>query len=485
MKNNTLSREDFLKSLGLTAITLYVGNVALTSCNNRGIVPLGFTPDDIGNPLRIPTTLSSVGQLKAMNGQDGFGSVQKVSVMGYDGGLLGPTIRTKQGEDVNISFRNELNENTNIHWHGLVIPSEMDGHPTHMIKPNNEFNFKFKVNQQAGMNWYHPHLHESTGRQVTKGLSGMFIIESDAEKALSLPSENFEIPIVIQDKRFRSDGAIVYSPKMQDTMDGYLGDHIMVNGTLKPYINVVTRFYRFRVLNGSSARVYNLALSDGSDFYVIGSDNGILPRPLQVNSLVLSSGERVDLLIDFSMYPVGEELFLMSKTFNSMGKTQGNNAFNILKFSITSEGKDSFKLPNTLIPMTKISGSTKTRNFELKMKMLSMKGGMHRINNRVFEINRIDETVTFGATEIWEFDNSSGDEPHPMHIHAVQFQVISRKGGRGIIMPHETGWKDTVLVGPGEKVQLIMKFEQRGKFVFHCHNLEHEDDGMMLNFEVV
>jgi FtsP/CotA-like multicopper oxidase with cupredoxin domain len=119
------------------------------------------------------------------------------------------------------------------------------------------------------------------------------------------------------------------------------------------------------------------------------------------------------------------------------------------------------------------------------MKMMSMKGGMHRINNRIFDMERIDETVPYGATEIWEFDNSSGDEPHPMHIHAVQFQLVKRTGGRGKIMPHETGWKDTVLVAPGEKVQVIMTFEQRGKFVFHCHNLEHEDDGMMLNFEVV
>jgi FtsP/CotA-like multicopper oxidase with cupredoxin domain len=420
MRDNKLGRKDFLKTLGLSAITLYAGNIVLTSCNNNDIVPLGLSLGDIGNPLRIPKTLNAIGQIIATNGKDDFGSSQMVPVMGYDGGLLGPTIRAKKGEEVQISFRNELNENTNIHWHGLVIPPEMDGHPTHTIKPKGEFNFKFKVNQQAGMNWYHPHLHESTGRQVTQGLSGMFIIESDEEKGLSLPSADYEIPLVIQDKRFSSDGTIKYSPKMQDTMDGYLGDQILVNGTLKPYVDVATRFYRFRVLNGSSARVYNLALSDGSDYYVIGSDNGLLPVPQKVNSLLLGSGERVDLLIDFSMFPVGMDLFLMSQTFNNMGKAQGNNAFNILKFTVTTEEIDSFKLPQTLIPMTRIAGSSKTRNFELKMKMLSFKG-MHRINNKVFDMNRIDETVNLGATEIWEFDNSSGDEPHPMHIHAVQF----------------------------------------------------------------
>jgi FtsP/CotA-like multicopper oxidase with cupredoxin domain len=483
MKNNQLSRKDFLKSLGLGALVLYGSSTTLASCNDKDISPIGFLPSDMGNSLRIPQTLAATGKLTAMYGQDGFGSSEKVFVMGYGGGLLGPTIRVRQGEEVNISFRNELSEPTNIHWHGLVIPPEMDGHPTQMIKPNGEFYYKFKIDQQAGMNWYHPHLHESTGRQVTEGLAGMFIIESAAEQALNLPRGSHEIPLIIQDKRMNSSGTIRYDPRMQDTMDGYLGDHIMVNGTIKPYTDVATRFYRLRVLNGSSARVYNLAMSDGADFYVVGSDNGMLPQPEKINSLLLGSGERVDLMVDFSSYAVGEQVFLMSKTFGDMGKAQGNDAFNILKFNVASQEQDNFRLPTALIPMNKITGSSKTRTFELKMKMLSFKG-MHRINNKVFDMERIDESVNYGATEIWEFDNSTGDEPHPMHIHAVQFQVLKRTGGRNRIMPHETGWKDTVLAAPGERVQVIMKFEQRGKFVFHCHNLEHEDDGMMLNFEV-
>ncbi|MFT7309011.1 MAG: FtsP/CotA-like multicopper oxidase with cupredoxin domain [Spirosomataceae bacterium] len=155
---------------------------------------------------------------------------------------------------------------------------------------------------------------------------------------------------------------IRYAPRMQDMMDGYLGDHIMVSGTMKPYTDVATRFYRLRVLNGSSARVYNLAMSNDADFYVAGSDNGLLPQPEKVNSLMLASGERVDLLVDFPSYAVGEQVFLMSKAFDDM--------------------------------------------------------------------ERIDETVNYGATETWEFDNSSGEEPQSMHIHAVQFQVVKRTGGR-------------------------------------------------------
>jgi blue copper oxidase len=329
MRDNQLSRKDFLKSLGLGAITLFTGNAGLTSCKKNDILPIDYPSSDVGNSLRIPTTISAVGQMKAMYGQDAFGTNQKVSVMGYDGALLGPTIRARQGEQLNISFKNELNENTNIHWHGLVIAPEMDGHPTHIIKPDDEFQFKFKVNQQAGMNWYHPHLQESTGRQVTQGLSGVFIVESDAEMALSLPSNHLEIPLVIQDKRFNSDGKISYNPKMQDIMSGYLGDNIMVNGTLKPYIDVSTQFYRLRVLNGSSARIYNLGLSAGSSFFIIGSDNGMLPKAMEVENVVLGSGERVDLLVDFSSYHIGDEVLLMSKTFNNMGSSQGNSEFNI------------------------------------------------------------------------------------------------------------------------------------------------------------
>lgn len=305
MKNNQLSRTDFLKSLGLSALVLCGGSATLASCNDKDISPIGFLSNDAGNPLRIPQTLAAVGRLTAMYGKDGFGSAQKVDVMGYNGGLLGPTIRVRQGEELNLTFENQLSEHTNIHWHGLVIPPDMDGHPTQMIKPNGEFKYKFKIDQQAGMNWYHPHLHESTGRQVTEGLAGMFIIESTAEQALSLPRGSQEIPLVIQDKRMNGNGTIRYAPRMQDTMNGYFGDHIMVNGTIKPYTDVATRFYRLRVLNGSSARVYNLALSDDSAFYVIGSDNGMLPQPEKINNLMLGSGERVDLLVDFSLYTVG------------------------------------------------------------------------------------------------------------------------------------------------------------------------------------
>jgi blue copper oxidase len=482
-----MNRNQFLKNLGFGTIAIAASETLLSSCMGNmdmSVAPQTVTDGEFKTALKIPETIGGTTALTAQTGQDALMSSSKVSVLGYRNGLLGPTIRVQKGATVNMPFQNKMTEHTNVHWHGLVIPAEMDGHPDQMIMANEGFNFQFTVNQQAGTNWYHPHLHQLTGKQVTQGLAGLFIVESPEEKALNLPSGNYEIPLIIQDKRFNTDGTIKYSPTMMEVMSGYMGDNILVNGTLKPYLEVSTRYYRFRVLNGSSARIYNLALSNGADFYVIGSDGGILPQPEKVKNLMLGTGERADILIDFSSVKVGEMIYLTNEIFSTMGTSQGTQSFKLMSFNATKQETDTFKMPTSLIPFSKLSGATKTRPFALTMDMMAMSGGMHKINGKVFKADRIDETVNLGATEIWEFDNSTGDEAHPMHVHGVQFQVISRTNGRNALFPQEKGWKDTVLVAPKEKVQIIMKFEQKGKFVMHCHNLEHEDDGMMLNFEV-
>ncbi|CAN1532845.1 SufI Putative multicopper oxidases [Spirosomataceae bacterium] len=484
-----MNRNEFLKKLGFGSVMAFTSESLLSSCmanmdHGGTVAPQTITDGEFKNILKIPETITGTTALTAQNTIDTLAGA-KVNVLGYRNGLLGPTIRVQKGEIVNMSFQNKMAEHTNVHWHGLVIPANMDGHPDQMVMPNESFNFQFTINQQAGINWYHPHLHQLTGKQVTQGLAGLFIIESPEEKVLNLPSGNYEIPLIIQDKRFNADGTIKYSPTMMEVMNGYLGDNILVNGTAKPYFEVATRFYRFRVLNGSSARIYNLTLSNGADFYVIGSDGGILQQPEKVKNLMLGSGERADILIDFSSVKVGEMVYLTNETFSTMGTAQGTQTFKIMSFNVTKQETDTFKLSTALISVPKTAGSSKTRTFALTMDHGAMSaGGMHKISGKVYKSDRIDEKVPFGATEIWEFDNSTGDEPHPMHIHGVQFQVVSRSGGRNTILPHEKGWKDTVLVAPKEKVQVIMKFEQKGKFVFHCHNLEHEDDGMMLNFEV-
>ena len=482
-----MNRNEFLKTLGFGAVALTTGGGMLSSCMSmEGAIAPNVNDGEFMNALRIPETITNMTSLVSQNVKDNLLNSQKATMQGYGNAALGPTIRVMKGANINIAFQNKLSEHTNVHWHGLLVPASMDGHPEKMVMPNEAFNFQFGINQQAGASWYHPHVHKLTAKQVMQGLAGLFIVESPEEKALGLPSGNFEIPLIIQDKRFNADGTIQYNPDMAEKMSGYMGDTVLVNATNRPFLDVSTRFYRFRVLNASSARIYNLMMSNGAAFHVIGSDGGILPQSERVTSLMLSPGERLDILVDFSTAKVTDQVYLMSEKFTTMGVGQGVQAFKIMRFNVKKQETDTFKVPASLINVPKTTSPTKARYFELKMVMKHGKNssGMHQINGNVYDGNRIDESVALGAVETWEFDNSTGDEPHPMHIHGVQFQVVSRSGGRNVIFPHEKGWKDTVLVAPGEKVRVISKFEKLGKFVFHCHNLEHGDDGMMLNFEV-
>ncbi|KPM46581.1 multicopper oxidase family protein [Jiulongibacter sediminis] len=480
-----MERAEFLRKLGFGSLMVAAGQ-SLISCMHgmdMNVVPSQLDEGQFLNKLPVPETIYSGSELLAQNAISKLDAIKESNVLGYHAGILGPTIRVRSQDLFSLKFRNGLSEKTNIHWHGLLTPDTMDGGPDLRINANAEFEYNFKINQGTGTNWYHPHIHQNTARQVVNGLAGLFIVESDLENQLNLPHGDFEIPIVIQDKLISSDGNIIYNPDMMQTMTGYLGDTLLVNGIKSPFIEVSQNLYRLRVLNGSNARIYNLTLSTESTFHIIGADSSLLEIPVEVKSVLLAPGERLDLLVNFNSASVGERIFLRSETFSGMGDAQGSQAFNILQFKVTSGVKMEFSIPEKLLTLSNIGAETALRTFKFTMTMGSM-NAMHRINGKSYNMNRIDETVKHLDTEIWEFDNSSGDEPHPMHIHGVQFKIVSRTGKQNTIQPHERGLKDTVLVGPGEKVQVKMKFELKGKFVFHCHNLEHEDDGMMLNFQV-
>lgn len=450
--------------------------------------PVPVTEGDFSTALAMPTVLGGNATLTAQNVTATINGFGNTNGLGYAANsFLGPTIKINNGTGVNINFVNQLNEKSNIHWHGLKVPANMDGHPENVVNAGGSFNYNFTINQRAGMYWYHPHPDMITGKQVFQGLAGLFIVNDADETALNLPSGNRELPLVIQDKRI-SGGSIPYSPSMMEQMTGYMGQYVLVNGVYAPVHNVETAKYRVRILNGSNARIYNLALSNAASFTLIGNDGGLLASPQTVNSLLVGPGERADLIIDFSTTALNSELFLISKTFNG-GVAQGTQEFKIMKFKTTSQVTDNFTIPATLSSLSILaeSSDTKTRNFDIQNTVEHMDGNMmtHTINNKVFEMNRIDETVTLGATEVWVFDNTNGLEPHPMHLHGVQFQILSRTGGRGALTPLESGWKDMALCMPGEKVKIIIPFTvSSGKYVFHCHNLEHEDTGMMGQFQV-
>lgn len=497
-----MKRREFIKNTGLGAGGIFTAGSIVTilaACNknnmmnnggmNMGGQPVPVTEGNFSRLLPIPSVVNNNASLTAqattanVNGNN-------ISVLGYQpNGILGPTIRLNSGNVANISFQNNLSEKSNIHWHGLKIPANMDGHPETIFNSGNSFNYQFTINQRAGLSWYHPHPDGATGRQAFQGLAGLFIINDAEEATLNLPSGIYEIPLVIQDKRLTSSG-INYNPTTMEVMTGYMGETILVNGETSPYSEVATRFYRLRILNGSNARIYNLALSNNADLIIIGNDGGLLKNPATVKSVLLAPGERLDALINFVGLSIGAEVFLESRMFDNAGTAQGKQGFRIMKFKVTQTVNDGFAVPTTLSLFTSIpaSAASRTRNFVLSVMQMSggmNMTGMHQINGKSYDKNRIDENVSASATEIWEFDNSQGDEPHPIHLHGVHFQVLERTGGRGQLIASENGWKDTVLLLPQEKVKLIVPFASlTGVFVFHCHNLEHEDDGMMLQYQL-
>jgi FtsP/CotA-like multicopper oxidase with cupredoxin domain len=418
--------------------------------------------------------------------------------------FLGPTFRLKRGQKVRIRFMNLLPEKSIVHWHGLHLPATMDGHPRHVVGQGQSYTYEFEVLNRAGTYWYHPHPDKRTGYQVYGGMAGLFIVTDDQETSLGLPDGDRDIPLVIQDRVFDRSNQLVYLPGgMMERMTGMLGDTILINGKIDSALNVDTRAYRLRILNGSNARIYRLAWEDGTPLTVIGTDGGLLERPVDKREVLLGPGERIEVWADFGGYPTGAEIRLISLpvAFNSagMGMMMGggrgitDTPLTLQRFRVTRRAIEVDKLPKTLVPLNRYSLSQARNADDPRRFALAMNHMQGVINGRVFAMNDVaaDERVRLNTLEVWEFDNRSGgmgmmNRPlaHPMHIHAGQFQIVGRSGAdtRGYV---DEGWKDTVLVQPGERVRVMMRFGPfKGLYLYHCHNLEHEDGGMMRNFEI-
>lgn len=486
-----MNRKQFIKqaSIGTGILAL---SPWLTSCISSTDSGSHIT---FKNSLSLPRELSDPSfDLTALPGNIQISDAINQAGFQFNGIVPGPTIRHNRGSELDIQFNNDIGQDSIIHWHGLIVPPEMDGHPKDVIS-SGTYNYQFRLNQRAGTYWYHPHPHRITGEQVYRGLAGFFIIEDEEEKTLNLPGGNYEIPLVIQDRRVSDTGDIIYNPSMPERMmTGFLGNTILVNGTPTPFYEVEPGVYRLRILNGSNARIYNIAFQNDLTFTVIGTDGGLLPEAIDTTELLMAPGERADILVDFSEV-ANSSIQLISKSFEipSSGGMMGNmmggagpdqgTGFKLMEFRIGETSTQvPFELPDKLSEANFPVESAADRKRQIQLAMEMMTG--HTINGRLFEMERVDERVEQGSTEIWEFINTS-NVPHPMHVHAVQFKVLDRSGTRGLT-PTETGWKDTVLVMPGETVRVIMKFDApKGMYVFHCHNLEHEDNGMMANLEIV
>lgn len=418
--------------------------------------------------------------LKAQKSTKTFLSGVETETYGYNGDYLGPVIKVNKGDQVKVHIENGLgNEETTVHWHGLEVPGDADGGPHNVIKPNGTFSPSFTITQPAATLWYHPHLLHKTGEQVYKGLAGLFYIEDEVSKKLNIPTTYGEddFPIVIQDRNLRQNGQLTYNLNMMSLMHGMQGDTPLVNGAFDPYLEVPKGKVRLRLLNGSNARIFQLKFSNNDDFWQIASDGGFLEKPVKMNQVILGPAERAEVIVDFSSYKQGDKVQLFDQDIGLMNFVVGNKS------------KGVAEIPDKLTDIENINPSkaTVTRTFTFQGM-----GKAVNINGKQMDMDRIDEEVQRGATEIWEITNTDSGMmggmmggmgmAHPFHAHGVQFQILERNGKKP--QENEQGWKDTILVAPGEKVKTIATFKKDGLFMYHCHILEHEDAGMMGQFRV-
>jgi FtsP/CotA-like multicopper oxidase with cupredoxin domain len=421
---------------------------------------------------------------------------------------LGPTFRVRAGQRLRITLDNCISQETILHWHGLRVPAAADGHPRSAIPPGHQYTYEFEVRGRPGTYWYHAHPHQRTAEQVYRGLAGLFLIEDGREaSSLALPAGAFDVTLAIQDRTFDARNQLAYLASPMARMRGFLGDRILVNGKIDASMRVAARAYRLRILNASNSRIYRLAWGDGAPLVVIGTDGGLLESPTQTSYLMLAPGERVEVWVDFGAYPLGTERSLVSLPFDGMtpvgmgpmgaaGMPQGGS-LTILKVKVDRASSERGGLPKRLSTIERYR-IAEARNAEAPRRIQATMQHMgFGINGRTFEMTAVapDEHVKFGSVEAWEFDNTAaaggmgmmgmmGHLPHPFHVHGVQFQVLRREGvtHSGYL---DAGWKDTVLVMPGEKATVLMRFlDYPGIYLYHCHNLEHEDSGMMRNFSV-
>jgi blue copper oxidase len=485
--DGSLPRRRFLRLAAGGAALIAAGiTPALSSCGDSPSDPGG--DEDERSPLPQPATLSAqMASLTAAAAVVGIAGGGSAPVWLFNGLLPGPTIRARRGDQAHIRLLNQLEQPTIVHWHGVVVPAAADGHPRDVIAPGATYDYVFPVVQRAGTFWYHPHAHHSTAGQIHRGLAGFFLIGDDEEDALGLPSGSREILLLLQDREGDAAGAFSYAPTTDDLRGGMLREVPFGNGVPRPTLSVVGARYRFRVLNASQARVYRLALSGGRALSVIGNDGGLLPAIAEVESAYLGVGERIDLLIDFRDVPVGTRLMLESLPFELPSSTAGpfpqGMPMDLLEL-VRIEGTVPAEppLPTTLSTVAPLVATAPARTFTFTS---TDQEEMHQINGRSFDMNRVDEQIPLGQVERWIFRNDSS-LPHPVHLHGTHFQVVARSGGRNVVFPYEAGWKDTVLVMPLETVEALVAFDRYlGIFPLHCHNLQHEDMGMMLNVEVI
>jgi len=400
-------------------------------------------------------------------------------VLGYNGIYPGPTIRAKAGRPVRVVQQNQTDRDLNVHLHGGITEPESDGHPDDFLPPDTARTYRYANDQHAATLFYHDHAHGETAQTLYAGLGGFYLLSDAKERKLGLPRGKYDVPLLIQDRSFKDDGSLHYVPNLDF---GFYGDTILVNGAIAPRMAVKRRLYRFRLLNGSNARPYDLRLGNNREMIQIAGDTSLLPRPVKRTAIPLDAAERAEVLIDFSKFRPGTELVL----HNAYNPFDQGSVAAVMRFDVEGGGgKEQFQVPKKMLPREKVPEPTMERTFKLDISGYPTPEDAPRweINDMGFDTNRVDATPTLGTTETWTWVNESA-RIHPMHMHGFHFHVIEVNGEKP--HPADRGWKDIVSVKPFETVKVRPYFRGfPGRYVFHCHAAEHGDHDMFSQMEAM
>lgn len=501
-----MNRRSFLALLGGAVALAGCGGPATGSTGRRlaSAVPL---PAAYRVPLPIPPVARAVAPdrylITARVAEAEIIPGYRTPVLGYDGIFPGPTIETRSGRGVVVRHRNELPVPTVVHLHGGHTPPEHDGWPLDLVLPvgdgsdwtghhgmvgdvvSGERDHRYPMAQRAATLWYHDHRMDFTAPAVYRGLAGFHLVRDDVEDALGLPQGDRELPLMICDRSFAADGSFAYPgldrgmrglPGVEEQWAaGVLGDVVLVNGAPWPVHEVDAARHRLRILNASNARRYRLLLDGGVRIVQIGSDGGLLAAPVEQDAIELAPGERFDVVVDFGAVPVGTDVTMT----NALGEGRTRD---VLRFRVVRPARDDSAVPDVLSevePLT-VPADAPVRTFTFARGAVGDHSGW-TINGAAFDPDLAQYESPLGRTEVWRFVT---DVHHPVHVHLDPFQVV-RRGGHGP-GPFDGGWKDTVDVRPGEVVDVAVRFsDYRGRYVMHCHNLEHEDMAMMATVHTV
>jgi blue copper oxidase len=462
------------------------------------------------NLLYIPDTLSgTVFNLSAQAGTKQFIGSNNTPTYGYNGNFLGPTLLINKGDSITLNVTNNLTQETTVHWHGFHVAPQNDGGPHQIIMPGATWSPSFTMRNEAATFWYHPHGEGKTEIQISKGLAGMIIVRDSTEASYTLPRTYGidDFPLIVQSKAFD----VLYqfaTATHEDSVN-------MVNGTIDPYLPVPQQVVRLRLLNASADRTYNFGLSNNANFYLIASDGGLLSQPYLTNRVRLSTGERAEILVNLSSYSIGTQLYLKSYASelprgiigaDSVGTStivisEGyysnplNGAdFDVLRLDIIAPTANPVtNIPAAFAPKVPLSASdswiTRSVHFSPDTITSGQQGyvdGPFMMNDTPFHMDSINIVTYLDSTEIWTLTNSTM-VAHPFHIHDIEFFVLDINGNPP--PPEYQGLKDVILVQPNDTVRFITKFitfsDPVVPYMFHCHLLHHEDDGMMGTFLVI